>query len=230
MSNETNVTHWIARLANPEHESEAARKIWDHCIDRLVLEASRRLRSFERPALVSPDDVAVSAFANFWQKAKQGKFPDLKDRDSLLGLLLRMTQQKAFDHVRYWRRQRRQDQGQSVLKDPDGETRDVCDFLGDSPSPQSIAIMTEQFQRILQLLDDPSLPEGLSELALLKLKNYSNGEIAAELGWSLRKVERRVAIMKKTLKNDPEISRSWGDTNPPGESRDSEAAAPRNSE
>ena len=100
MSNETNVTHWIARLANPEHESEAARKIWDHCIDRLVLEASRRLRSFERPALVSPDDVAVSAFANFWQKAKQGKFPDLKDRDSLLGLLLRMTQQKAFDHVR----------------------------------------------------------------------------------------------------------------------------------
>src|SRR6516164_1185156 len=104
MSSEGSVTGWIARLQTGD--AEAAQKLWDHYFHHLLSLARKKLHG-RILHTADEQDVAASAFASFWQGVRGGRFPDLRDRDNVWGLLSGMTGRRALDYVQYDRRKRR---------------------------------------------------------------------------------------------------------------------------
>jgi DNA-directed RNA polymerase specialized sigma24 family protein len=145
----------------------------------------------------------VSAFRSFCQRARQDQFPDLRDRHDLWHLIVRITERKAFDHLRARTRKKRGSglvAGESVFLDPqasDGGTG-IDAVAGPEPTPEFAAEMVEAVEGLFNLLDD----EELRRIALRKLEGYSNEEIAAKIGRSLPTVERRLKMIRDIWKTD----------------------------
>src|SRR5262249_46541864 len=82
------VTHWIGLLK--AGQMDAAQKLWECYFSQLVRLARRKLRGRGRAAS-SGEDVALSAFDSFCRGARQGRFPQLRDRADLWQLLVLLT-------------------------------------------------------------------------------------------------------------------------------------------
>jgi DNA-directed RNA polymerase specialized sigma24 family protein len=143
------------------------------------------------------EDVAISVFDAFCRAAENGRFPHLADRDSLWRLLVRMAARKAIDLRRHHARKRRgggELRGESALG-PTGRLEDaqaIAEVVGDLPTPEFCAIMSEQVQNLMTVLND----DQLRELAKGKMEGYTNDEMARRLGCSLRTVERRLRLIR----------------------------------
>jgi DNA-directed RNA polymerase specialized sigma24 family protein len=109
----------------------------------------------------------------------------LENRDDLWQILVMHTARKAIDQKRYQGRQKRQ----PAAIDGDVALEEV---VGSEPDPAFAAAIVEDFQRLLELLDEPLL----RQVALKKLEGFANAEIADQLGWSLRSVERKLAVIR----------------------------------
>ena len=195
MSSPGSVTRWLEELraGNPD----AARPLMERYFPRLLGLARKKLRGV-RLAAADEEDVAQSAFHSFCQGAARGRFPRLVDRDNLWRLLVTITARKALDQVRRQARQKRG--GGRVLvgsaqaggeDDTDGAGLDQV--VGQEPTPQFAAMVTDECRRLLVALDD----ETLRQVALLRMEGYSDEEIAARVDCSLRTVSRKLALIRK---------------------------------
>jgi DNA-directed RNA polymerase specialized sigma24 family protein len=191
------VTGLVERVKAGEHE--AARLLWQRYYPRLVGLARKKLRAAPR-RVADEEDAALSAFNSFCRRAAQGRFPDLKDRDGLWALLVVLTAHKAADQVKYLRREKRgggQVRGDSALGPADDSGAGGFDDVeGDEPTPEEAAILAEEVESLLGRLRDPAL----RRVAVWKLEGYTNAEIAERQGCSLPTVERRLAIVRRLLK------------------------------
>ena len=79
------VTVWIDRLR--VGDDVAARRLWERYFHALVRLARADLRAKPRGA-VDEEDIALSAFQSFCDRAGRGQFPQLSDRDDLWKLLI----------------------------------------------------------------------------------------------------------------------------------------------
>ena len=81
---------WTNRSANGSRgcagDEPAAAKLWQRYYERLVRLACKKLGSHPARA-ADEEDVAVSAFQSFCQRATGEPFPNLHDRDDLWHLL-----------------------------------------------------------------------------------------------------------------------------------------------
>ena len=194
MVSDGSVTHWIHEIkaGNPD----AAQALWERYFARLVRLARGELTGANR-RMADEEDVAISVFRTFCQAAETGRFPNLADRDSLWRLLVKMAAHKAIDQRRHHARLRRGGgdvRGESALGRP-GDLDDpqaIAQVIGDSPTPEFSAMMTEQVQKLMTVLND----EQLRDLALGKMEGYTNDEMAQRLGCSLRTVERRLRLIR----------------------------------
>jgi DNA-directed RNA polymerase specialized sigma24 family protein len=168
-------------------EKEAANQLWRRFYARLVLLARQRLRGLPRRA-ADEEDVALSAFASFCQAVDAGRYPTLDNRDDLWQVLVMHTARKAIDLRRYAARQKR-DTGTSAAVSAPASLDQV---IGTEPDPEFAAACAEEFEHLMRLLDEPLL----REIALKKLAGHSNPEIAADVGWSLRSIERKLALVR----------------------------------
>jgi DNA-directed RNA polymerase specialized sigma24 family protein len=182
MQAEDSVTHWLDQLR--AGDPAAARPLWQRYFARLVALARRRLRGAPR-AVADEEDVALSAFDSFCRAAREDRFPELADRDDLWRLLVVLTERKAIDAVRRQGRAKRG--GGRAAGGPA-----LAALAGREPTPEFAALVAEECERLLGLLDD----DALRTLALLKLEGYANGEIAERLGCALRTVERKLAVIR----------------------------------
>src|SRR5690242_18871300 len=90
------VTSWIGQLK--AGDLAAAQPLWEHYFERMVRLARLKLRALSPPGGDADDeDAALSAFNSFCEGAKQGRFPNLADRDDLWHLLVLITIRKAHD-------------------------------------------------------------------------------------------------------------------------------------
>jgi DNA-directed RNA polymerase specialized sigma24 family protein len=197
MSSEGSISHWIAEIK--DGDSAGARGIWERYFPRLVELAGKQIRGVPR-GMADEEDVALSALDSFCRAAREGRFPDLADRDGLWRLLLQMTVHKAIGLARHERRQRRGG-GRVQSLDDDEMVSDeglVAEIVGREPTPEFAAMMADECRRLLEKLDDPQL----RELAVAKMEGYGNEEIARRLGCSLRTVERRLRLIRKEWKHD----------------------------
>ena len=195
------ITHWLGDLKGGD--PAAAQPLWERYFGKLVVLARTKLqRQRHHRAEADEEDAALSAFNSFCRRAEQGRFPDLKDRDGLWALLVVLTARKAADLVKHQHRQKRGGgdvHGDSALRPAGGESGPggFDSLEGDDPTPEEAAILAEEVEGLLGRLRDPAL----RQVAVWKLEGYTNAEIAERQGCSLPTVERRLAIIRRLLKD-----------------------------
>ena len=117
-------------------------------------------------------------------------------------LLIRLTAQKAVDRRRYEGRAKRgggRVRGESALAH-DGDSgcgEGLAQIVGETPTPEFAAMVAEQCSRLLNCLNDDLRP-----VALAKMEDYTNQEIAAKLGCSLSTVERSLRLIRKIWRHE----------------------------
>ncbi len=192
MSVDDDVTAWIVGLKRGE--TVAAQHLWEHYYQRLLNLAAQRLPGHMRRAF-DEEDVVLSAIDSFCRGAAKGRFPDLADRNSLWALLIVITQRKCRAKLRHHSAQKRgggKVQGESAFDPSSGGG--ISDVIGQDPTPQFAAQMTEEVERLLNMLGD----EVTRQLAILKMEGYTNQEAAAHLSCSQTTIERRLRLIRKT--------------------------------
>jgi RNA polymerase sigma factor (sigma-70 family) len=194
MSSAGSVTDWIGRLK--AGDPEAARQLAERYLRRLVGLARRQLPHAPL-ALGDEEDVAQEAFALFVDGAARGQFPQLFDRNDLWILLALLTSRKAVDLLRREGRQKPYSPSApqkfvSDLPPASDPEADVEQCLDPRLSPDEEALMDDQCRWLLECLGDPML----RSVAVSKLEGYTNEEIGAMLGCSLRSVERKVRLIR----------------------------------
>jgi DNA-directed RNA polymerase specialized sigma24 family protein len=191
MSSGGSVSRWVVQLRAGDHR--AAQELWERYFRRLVGLARKKLRDTPRRS-ADEEDVALSAFGCFCRGARQGRFPQLTDREDLWQLLVTITVQKAIDHIR---RERRQKRGggdvldEAALAGTRGTTADepgMEQILGREPTPEFAAQVAEECERLLHCLGEGNL----RWVALKKMEGYGDEEIAAQLGCARRTIVRKL--------------------------------------
>jgi len=199
MATEASITRCIALLR--QGEGAAAQVIWERYYPQLVRLARQQLAGLSCRA-ADEEDIALSALDRFCRAAQQGRYPDLADRHGLWRLLLQITARRVRDQARYERRQRRgagRVYGQSDRPDQSGSgDADLREVADDAPTPEFAALMAERCRRLLARLEDP----GLQALAIAKMDGSANEEIAAEMGCSVRTVERRLKLIRDIWRDE----------------------------
>lgn len=193
MSNTNIVSHWIDLIRYGD--SAAANLIWQHYFDRLVRSVRHRLKGQNR-AVSDEEDIVLSVFDSFYAAAKQGRFPDLSDRDDLWRLLLRMSARKVIDKRRHDRRQRRG--GDVKIHSLGGDDETIIEVIGDEPSPEMVLMMQESVEQFFSHFGVGQL----QELAVAKLEGYSNAELAQRFGCSERTIERRLHLIREKYQQE----------------------------
>lgn len=200
------VSLWIDQLKAGDRE--ATGPLWERYFRRLIGLARKRLA--ERPRLgADAEDVALSAFDSFFRGVEEGRFPQLNDRDELWHLLVTITARKAHRLVRDQSRQKRGGGavlGESAIFLPDeaGKVRIGFDqVFSESPSPEFVAQLTEEYERLFDQLPDAEL----RTIATLKMEGYTIDEMSAKLGRAPATIERKLkvirAVWEKHLEEQP---------------------------
>ena len=187
MPSEGSITHLIRRIKDGDREGSQA--LWEAYFGRLVALARDRLRNAPRAAR-DEEDVALSVFDSFFRRAEGGQFPQLQDRGDLWQLLFVLTVRKAINHAHHANRLSRGGGRVRSLGDLDDGS---AEFPVAEPSPELAATMTEEFERLLHLLGDPTL----RAVAHWKLEGYTNREIAQSLGCVEQTVERKLRAIRQ---------------------------------
>ncbi len=186
---EGSITGWYNALQGGNRA--AAQQLWERFAQRLIALARLRLRPAVRQA-ADEEDAVLSAFDSFCRAAEQGRFPNLQDRDGLWQLLVAITLRKVSDQIVHEQRQKRG--SGAVLRQTDllGEGSSMDEILSREPTPEMAAEMTEQCQRLLNLLDD----DELRAIALLKLEGFTDVEAAERLGCARSTIQRRLKLIR----------------------------------
>ena len=183
MDSANSVTLWIGQLK--AGDADAAQKIWERDCAQLLRLASNKLKLASR-RVADEEDLALSAFKSFCLRAARGGFTKLADRGDLWQLLFVLTERKARNLVVHERRQKR-----DVGRQQDAFATE--EMVSPEPSPAFAAEVAEEFQRLLDLLDD----DELRFVVVWKMEGYSNEEIAMKLDCVARTVERKLNLIRK---------------------------------
>jgi RNA polymerase sigma factor (sigma-70 family) len=187
------VTRWIDQLK--QGDQQAVQQLWERYFTRLVRLAGSWLRRGPATQAAGAEDVAVDAFASFFRRAEEGRFPRLSDRDDLWQLLVVIAFRKTCNQVHH--EARRQPAGGRVCHASALEADDAACFftslISKEPDPALAAQAAEECRRLLAGLGD----DQRRQVALWKLEGFSNEEIAAKLHRSVPTVERKLARIRR---------------------------------
>ena len=188
MESEGSITHCIRLLKAGERA--AAQQLWERYFQQLVGLARARLWGTSQRA-ADEEDVALSAFESFYQRAERGLFPQLNDRDDLWQLLAVITVRKAIDLARHEGRPTRGSGRVLVLS----ELAELSpeEILAVEPTPEFAAQVADECRRLYGCLGDDTL----RAVARWKMEGYTNAEIAAKLGCVPQTVERKLRAIRQ---------------------------------
>jgi RNA polymerase sigma factor (sigma-70 family) len=179
-------------------ESQMVQHLFERYFERLVRLAGARMPRDRRREL-DEEDVALSAFQSFCDRAARGQFPQLADRDSLWRVLATITTRKLYATLRRQSRQKRgggRTLGESAIDEPDKDG--LAQALGREPTPADAAAFADQCERLFARLEDPVL----TTIALRKLEGFTTEEVAAELNISVRTVDRKLRLIRSIWEQD----------------------------
>jgi DNA-directed RNA polymerase specialized sigma24 family protein len=191
-TNEHSVSQWLDGVKTGD--SASIERLWNRYFERLVRLARGKLPGHCRRAF-DEEDVAISAFQSFCDRAARGNFPQLSDRNDLWRLLFTLTIRKAVVTMRHQTRRKRGGGrllGESALSGGDQKGPGLAEFFEREPSPEDVVLFTEDLERRLSKLTDATL----KSIAVRKLEGYGAQEIAMELGASTRTVERKLRLIR----------------------------------
>jgi DNA-directed RNA polymerase specialized sigma24 family protein len=171
--------------------------LWQRYYQELVELARKQLAATPR-RMSDEEDVALSVMRCLCDGAARGQFAALVNRQQLWQLLAAITVRKVIDHQRHLTKQKRgggRVRGDSVLqgRDHDGGNAGFDELLGDDATPEVEVIAAEEFQRLMDLLDD----DRLRQIAQYKLDGFTNEEIGPRLGLACRSIERKLQRIRQ---------------------------------
>lgn len=188
MSHEDVVSRWLKNVHGVDEQF--AQAIWELYFQRLVKLARQKLGSLPRRE-EDEEDAALSAVDSFLQGAKDGRFPNVNDRDDLWRLLVTITVRKVTARRRRFFAKKRGGgaiRGESVFDDSLDGSQGIDQVLGEKPTQELADNMLATCDEMLAKLRQKEL----KTIALYKLESYTNEEIALLVGVSLRTVHRRL--------------------------------------
>jgi DNA-directed RNA polymerase specialized sigma24 family protein len=193
MSPDQDITHWIGQLK--QGDEQAAERVWGLYFEKLVRLAARRLRGLSKRDR-DEEDVALSAFHSFYQRASDGQFSRLENRDDLWRLLVTITARKSSSLIKHQMAAKRgggKTRGESVFRGVDGpHPMGIEQIAADEPSAEFADGVFNTCSELLTGLDD-----SLRKIALLKIEGYTNVEIAKELGIATRSITRKITLIRQ---------------------------------
>ncbi|HZW32681.1 MAG TPA: ECF-type sigma factor [Isosphaeraceae bacterium] len=193
MSNDDPVTLWLDGIKAGDNLD--IDRLWNRYFQRLVRLAGARLPAHCRRAF-DEEDVALSAFQSFCDRAGRGQFPRLNDRDDLWRVLATITVRKALDTMRHQVRQKRgggRVLGESaLLVNQGGEGEGLAEILGREPTPEAAARFADGYRSLLAKLHDPTL----RSIAERRLEGQTTQEIAAAHKVSTKTIERKLHLIR----------------------------------
>lgn len=197
MSEAHSVSNLLQQLQ--DGNQEAAKEIWDRFIDQLIRAANKKLKELPRRS-VEEEDIAQSAFNSFFRGAKEKGFRKLENREDLWQILAMLTERKAIAVLRRELAEKRGGGrvcGESVFENMLAESAADIGIgnVGD-PDQKSVDDFTEYVRELLETLD-----EKLRPVAILRLEGFTNPEIATDLRFSQRAVERKIRLIKDKWKS-----------------------------
>lgn len=189
------VSYWIANLK--QGDEEAAQELWSRYAIRLVEFARKRLGRSQK-GIADEEDVAQLVFASLCRGASEGRFRDVRNRDELWWMLLTITKRKATDQLRRETAQKRG--GGKVLSESHFQARKTGlgvawsfdQLVGRAPTPEHLAILSEQYAHLMSKLRD----DRLRRIAALRIEGHTVPEIAEQLGIARRSVERKLHLIR----------------------------------
>lgn len=169
---------------------DAARKLFERYVDRLVAVARRRL-SLHRPLKrrVDPEDIVQSAFRSFFGRLRAGQF-HIEEQDDLCKLLVRITVRKALRQITYQRAAKRDPGLEAPVKQGDDDL--AVRLLAHEPGPEEEVAFLDQLEHFLTGLT----PEERRILEM-RVQGYSNEDICRELGTYDRKIRRALERIRR---------------------------------
>lgn len=200
------VSLWIANLR--QGDQQAAQDLWTRYASRLVAVAKRKLGQVQN-GIADEEDVAQLAFTSLCCGAKAGRFEDVSNRDELWWLLLAMTKRKAVDLIR--RETAKKRGGGEIVRTPmlpDGvAAQNLGDLIGGEPTPEYLAIMAEQYARLMESLRD----DCQRHVVVSRIEGYTVSEIAGQLGITKRSVERKLQLIRDKWSRELNSNARQGD-------------------
>ncbi|MCS6897445.1 MAG: ECF-type sigma factor [Nitrospira sp.] len=181
------VTHLVDLLQ--AQDAAAAAQLWERFVPRL-LGLARRVLSGHPRLNGFADDVVQSVFASFFQRAQAGRF-FLDDREDLWNLLAVITVRKARKAIR---REKSEKRGGGQIANEAGSSALPLEVLAVSNLGPEFDLHAEEMLS--------GLPEELRTVAVLRLMGHTNAEIARQLDWTVRKVERKLQLIRLTWGKD----------------------------
>ncbi len=179
------ITRWIDlfRVGN----ADAAEQIWNRYFSSIVSVARAKLGIIPNGTL-DAEDIALSAFHTLYRAASADRLPDMLDRGGLWQSLILITAGKVIDAKR---REFSQKRGGTLT---DKTPLHLIDLVQNSePDPALAAMFSEQFESLLNLLEEREL----QEIAMLKLEGFTNEEVSRRLDCGERTVKRRLAVIRR---------------------------------
>ena len=195
MSKEESVTRWLREIESGDED--AASRLWQQYFEKLVAVARKELGSAPR-RIADEEDAVLSVFRCLCDGATRGQFSNLMNRDQLWRLLVVMTTHKVIDQRRFATKQKRgagHVRGESAFRVL-GETRQprsLEEIIAEDPTPDFLAMLAEEHQRLMDSLDD----ETLRKIAIWRMEGYTNEEVAQRLGLARRSVERKIQRIRQ---------------------------------
>lgn len=197
------VTQLIHRLRSddPRERDEVARLVWEHYFRDLLALAHRHLGLRIRQR-VEAEDVLQSVYASVCRRHQRGDF-ELYDRDDFWRLLVTVTLNKTRNAAKWHRRAKRDIDREVALAAIEVGTGDGTglSLQAAGPTPDEAVALAEELEKRIRSLADPLL----IEVVLKKLEGLTNKEIAGELDYTERTIERKLdKIRKKWSALEPE--------------------------
>ena len=189
------VTLWLEELR--DSEDDAARKLWNHFVVELCSQARKKLSPATR-RVYDEEDAVQSAFRSVCVGISSGRFPDLKDRNGLMALLLVITTRKVVRRHEHDGRQRRDVSRNISDMIFSGSTSSTSPFGLDQyaslePTPEFAAEFVETCETLFHNLDNHLL----QNVVTLRLEGYTDAEIAKQLSCSRRTVQRKLELIRR---------------------------------
>ncbi len=199
---EDSVTLWMNQLKDGAVE-EATSQLWQRYFERLVKRVRGRLRGSVRRA-ADEEDIAASALESVFRGIQEERFPDLTDRDNLWSLLVVIAERKAGKLIRRETAAKRGGgnvRGDSAVLDARDLRGGFDRFAGDEPTPEFTALVAEECQRLLAILDD----DLLCQIALGKMEGYTNEELAEQLECAPVTIGRKLRLIRQRWERDAQL-------------------------
>lgn len=179
--NEPPITQWIADARRGDQAAQT--QLWTHYFGRIVRLARSRMFTLQG-AVYDEEDAAVSAMRSVFRGLQGERFPELHGRHNLWRIVVVITKRKLRAQ---WRRENavRRSPGSA---EPGADELSIEEVISDEPTPDFVAEMMDETERLLERLGD----DKLRRIMVMRMDGLTNDEISARLGCTTRTVERKM--------------------------------------